>query len=221
MHFQEPISSVNKKPERQESQIIADYNNVEWPDLSNSAKKSPSPQDQHSKQEPKKFVKTTTKITSSAAPIASIVKANSVEKSSSPWGNLSSMTASTSNSTSLRDVIDEEIKKSNNLKSVRKQVVVEPKPSHESPNTSSKTWNFNPEMSNLSGSFAKILEMENKSEKIYSNQKKRLLNSIQIEERAIQELKQNYDVENITNMTITIELVEDTPNVAPIWKKNF
>lgn len=216
MYFQEPISSVSKKPERQESQVVADYNNVEWPDLFNSAKKSPSPQDQHSKQEPKKYVK------SSAAPIPSNVKANSVEKSSSPWGNLSSMTASTSNSTSLRDVIDEEIKKSNNLKSVRKQVVIEPKPSHhESPITSSKTWNFNPEMSNLSGSFAKILEMENKSEKIYSNQKKRLLNSIQIEERAIQELKQNYDVENITNMTITIELVEDTPNVAPIWKKNF
>jgi hypothetical protein len=64
--------------------------------------------------------------------------------------------------------------------------------------------------------------LEKKSKDQYEKLKNRPLNLIQIEERAIQELRKFYDVDNQTSITITIELIDDDTAIkqlAPIWQK--
>jgi flagellar motility protein MotE (MotC chaperone) len=75
---------------------------------------------------------------------------------------------------------------------------------------------------NSANSFAQIIELEKKSKDQYEKLKNRPLSLIQIEERAIQELRKFYDVDNQTNITISIELIDDdnaVKQLAPIWKK--
>ncbi len=70
-------------------------------------------------------------------------------------------------------------------------------------------------------SFADIIEMEKRSKELYNKLKSRPLSVIQMEEKAIEDLKRLYDVDNVTNMKIKIELVDESEfKSAPIWKKN-
>ena len=84
----------------------------------------------------------------------------------------------------------------------------------------SRGWNINND--NSINSFAQIIEMEKKSKEQYSKLKNRPLNLIQIEEKAIEDLKRYYNVDSQTNMNILIEVMDELNfnNLAPIWKKN-
>ena len=91
--------------------------------------------------------------------------------------------------------------------------------------SSNKTWNVqaSPKVNSPLSSFANIIEMEKRSKDQYNRLKNRPLNLIQIEEKAIDDLKKFYDVENCFNMEYTIELVDDSGYnslVAPFWQKN-
>lgn len=70
-------------------------------------------------------------------------------------------------------------------------------------------------------SIANIMEMETRSKDQYRKLKNRPLNVIQMEEAAIERLQRYYNVENVFDMTIRIELIdeEDFKDCAPIWKK--
>jgi hypothetical protein len=89
-----------------------------------------------------------------------------------------------------------------------------------------KAWNIQETSSskinspNLS-SFAQIIEMEKKTKEKYEKLKAVQLSSIQLEEKAIEELKKLYDVENNTKESIKIELIDENEfkNCAPLWKK--
>jgi len=140
---------------------------------------------------------------------------NIVDKRSSPWAVMQQTSVS---SFSLQDVIDEELRRSNVVRPTKKSMDVFARVNNEERVKSSKMWK-NPDISSHLSSFSKIVEMEKNSIEIVKQQKKRPLNWIQLEERAIEQLKKEYDIENLAHMTISIELFEDTPSVAPIWKK--
>ena len=131
---------------------------------------------------------------------------------------------------SLIDLMNEEMKKLE-LKTPPK--VIEPKPkkvinSSSSNNTASpKGWNMSNQSSTSTAcssspivSIAQIIEMEKRSKDQYVKLKSRPLNLIQLEEAAIEDLKKIYNIDNITNMNIRIEIVDiDNINCPPVWKK--
>lgn len=49
------------------------------------------------------------------------------------------------------------------------------------------------------------------------------MKTIQLEEAAVQRLKKYYDVENVFDMTIKIELIDEDnfKGCAPFWRKNW
>ena len=73
-------------------------------------------------------------------------------------------------------------------------------------------------------SISQIMAMEEQYLKQYQRHTNRNMDLIQLEEKAIQDLKRLYAIENTSDMIITIELVQDTDlnvlsSCAPKWKK--
>jgi hypothetical protein len=71
-------------------------------------------------------------------------------------------------------------------------------------------------------SIANIIEMETRSKDQYKKLTSRSLNTIQLEEAAVERIKKYYDVDNVFDMTIKIEVIEESEfakNCAPLWKK--
>lgn len=159
------------------------------------------------------------------------------------WGKCDSSSSpiTQSSSSSFQDIINEELKRSRpknelleistttNSASKKKPDAVSSIPQIIS-SAAAKKWDMhkaeapNKESSSQSSkeSFAKIVEMENNMQQYYKSMKNRPLNLIQLEEKAMQEMNKLYNVENTTNMLITIEFVDDAPHMAPTWKRpNF
>ncbi len=146
------------------------------------------------------------------------------------WGKKSNE-SSISQQHSLIDLMNEEMKKLE-LKTPPKVMESKPKKainiSSSSNNTTSpKGWNMSNQSSTSAAcsssptvSIAQIIEMEKRSKDQYVKLKSRPLNLIQLEEAAIEDLKKIYNIDNITNMNIRIEIVDiDNINCPPVWKK--
>lgn len=166
---------------------------------------------------------------SSPISLNSKVKVEAKAEPKSVWGNTPTSTPTSSNFT-LMDIINEEIKKVNITKvtetKIEKPVLfskTSPQSStiNESSQSNVKGWNLQNNNSNERTSIAQIIEMEKRSKEQYKKLKNRPLNSIQIEEKAIEDLKKLYQVDLVTDMTITIELIDeaDFNNCVPVWKK--
>lgn len=71
-------------------------------------------------------------------------------------------------------------------------------------------------------SFAQIVEIEQKSKEHYKKLKNRPLHLIQLEEKAINDLRKYYCVEACTSMNIVIELIDETYEhlMTPFWAKS-
>lgn len=145
------------------------------------------------------------------------------------WGKKSNE-SSISQQHSLIDLMNEEMKKLE-LKTPPKVMESKPKKvingSSSNNTTSPKGWNMSNQSSTSTAcsssptvSIAQIIEMEKRSKDQYVKLKSRPLNLIQLEEAAIEDLKKIYNIENITNMNIRIEIVDiDNINCPPVWKK--
>ncbi|CAF0720757.1 unnamed protein product [Brachionus calyciflorus] len=144
------------------------------------------------------------------------------EENKLTWGTTPTPTSSSS-TFSLMDIINEEMKKVNlNKKEVKIPEIVK-SPIQTNKTEQPKGWNLNQNNFTEKSSFSQIIEMEQKSKEQYNKLKNRPLNSIQLEEKAIQDLKMLYQVDQITDITITIELIDEVDTkscLAPIWKKN-
>ncbi len=71
-------------------------------------------------------------------------------------------------------------------------------------------------------SIANIIEMETRSHDQYRKLTSRSLNTIQMEEAAVERIKKYYNIDNTFDMTIKIELIDENDfvkNCAPLWKK--
>jgi len=69
---------------------------------------------------------------------------------------------------------------------------------------------------------ANIIEMETRSHDQYRKLTSRSLNTIQMEEAAVERIKKYYNIDNTFDMTIKIELIDENDfvkNCAPLWKK--
>jgi hypothetical protein len=149
-----------------------------------------------------------------------IVKPNIENKPKLAWGGVNSNISSNSSApVKLLDLINDEMKKVNlsDKKSPSQQVE---KNAAQLLSPVSRGWNVNSD--NSISSFAQIIEMEKKSKEQYNKLKNRPLNLIQLEEKAIEDLKKHYDVDNQTNMNIIVEVIDELNfnDLAPIWKKN-
>ena len=143
------------------------------------------------------------------------------------WGKKSNE-SSISEQHSLIDLMNEEMKKLE-LKTPPKVMESKPKVINSSSNNmiSPKGWNMSNQSSTSTAcsssptvSIAQIIEMEKRSKDQYVKLKSRPLNLIQLEEAAIEDLKKIYNIDNITNMNIRIEIVDiDNINCPPVWKK--
>lgn len=182
---------------------VVEMNKMEWPELNQTP--------QEVAKSPIRPIQVFKKQTSpSVFKLETISTPVNVNKGS-PWAMQQS-----NNAFSLKDVIDEEMKNVT-TKVSRKPAEVVVKTVSEEP-VPLKTWKSVSNESSSVGSFSKILEMEMSSQtRVQTN---RPLNSIQLEERAIQELKRFYNVDACVDENITIEIIEDTPKVTPMWKKN-
>lgn len=145
------------------------------------------------------------------------VKDNSPAKA--PW-----KIQTKNNQSTLLDVINDELKSLTlkNANSHNKSPVEISKNNKGPGNELPKTWNINSNSTSDKnvGSFSNIVEMEKKSNEHYNKIKNRPLNMIQIEEKAIEDLKKFYGVENCFNMEFTIEIIDDSTKMAPFWQKN-
>lgn len=156
-----------------------------------------------------------------------IIKPNIENKPKLAWGGVNT-NSNNSNSTApvkLLDLINDEMKKVNlsDKRSTPQQFQQKNNKDNLATQLSSpvsRGWNINND--NSINSFAQIIEMEKKSKEQYSKLKNRPLNLIQIEEKAIEDLKRYYNVDSQTNMNILIEVMDELNfnNLAPIWKKN-
>jgi hypothetical protein len=71
-------------------------------------------------------------------------------------------------------------------------------------------------------SFSQIIELEKRSSEQYNKLKNRPLHIIQLEEKAVEEFKMVYELENwCSNINIKIELIdeEDFTHCIPLWQK--
>jgi hypothetical protein len=73
-------------------------------------------------------------------------------------------------------------------------------------------------------SISQIMAMEEQYLKQYHKHTNRNIDLIQLEEKAIEDLKRLYAIENTSDMRITVELVQDTDlnvlsSCVPKWKK--
>jgi hypothetical protein len=166
--------------------------------------------------------------------------AKSVEKEepkSFSWGSSKpSVVAQSPPQFSLLDVMNEELNRMS-LKSTPSEGVPKKLPAKATPppykiplekdSLLFKGWNLDESQpspnANGPNSFANIIEMEKRSKEQYNKLKNRQLSTIQLEEKAVEDLRRLYDVDNVKDMTIRIEFIEDSNlsiSSAPIWKKN-
>ena len=127
------------------------------------------------------------------------------------WGNLSNE-AKTLPKNSLLDLMNEEM----TLLVINKpKSPVKPKTKVD-PVSSVKGWN--PTASATTHSISQIIELEKRTKDQYVELKSRPLNLIQIEEAAIEDLKKLYNVNNLTDMNIKVEIMDVEIECAPVWK---
>lgn len=212
----------------------------EWPSLGDSTPDKKPDKEVLSNIRVKSFKPTKTSpislATSKPVISPSVLNKPKEMKSEKPaWGS-TPIPAPTTSNFSLLDIINEEIKKVNISRPVE---LTEDKPvpvTKKSPQThvvnlindsqaGVKGWNLamnSMQEKSSANSFASIIEMEKRSKEHYNKLKNRPLNSIQLEEKAIEDLKMLYQVNDITDMTISIELIDEAEfsSCAPIWKKN-
>lgn len=151
--------------------------------------------------------------------ILSTSKSPIENKNEKAWGT-SPIPGSTPSSYSLMDIINEEMKNAKIGHDIKTPVVE--KKSDNKKSDSFKGWNLNKNNLLEKSSFSKIIEMEEKSTLQYNKIKNRPLNSIQLEEKAIEDLKKLYKVDLVTDVTISIELIDEcdfNDCLAPLWKK--
>ena len=143
---------------------------------------------------------------------------------SSAWGG-NEAKSPTSNHT-LFDIISEEMTKLTVTKPKTYQQVN--KQELNIVNSPPKGWNFSSlnqtTIKTPTKSINQIIAMEEQYLKQYEKHTNRNMDLIQLEEKAIEDLKRLYVVDNTSDMIIKIELVQDTDlNVlstcAPKWKK--
>lgn len=159
-------------------------------------------------------------------PIVKTTVKEPTTKESSPtpaWGGSTAQTTKLS----LLDLMNEEMSKQVinktppiQIQKSQKQQHQQQKQSKESttPNTS-KGWNVPTQSSTTPNTIAQIIEMEKRSKEQYVKLKNIPLNLIQMEEAAIEELKKYYQVDNLTDMNIKIEIVDsENINCAPVWR---
>jgi hypothetical protein len=150
-----------------------------------------------------------------------------VQKSSSPWGNstTSQIISSPTVTHTLFDIINEEMNKLT-IPKVKSQQVINNKTDIVS--SPPKGWNLtNIEEKNSktpTKSISQIMAMEEQYLKQYHKHTNRNIDLIQLEEKAIEDLKRLYAIENTSDMRITVELVQDTDlnvlsSCVPKWKK--
>lgn len=200
-------TNVKKIPSEEQKEI-----RDEWPSLINAIDTKLTKAIKISKQKPAKEQKTSPNILSTSKSPIEI-------KNEKAWVT-SPIPASTPSSYSLMDIINEEMKKAKIVQDVKTPVIE--KKSEIKKCESFKGWNLNKNNSLEKSSFSKIIEMEEKSTQQYNKIKNRPLNSIQLEEKAIQDLKKMYKVDLVTDMTISIELIDEcdlNECLAPLWKK--
>jgi hypothetical protein len=133
--------------------------------------------------------------------------------------------------TSLLDVINEELQRSNSSKpnaTIRTSLTEK---SGEASTVSQKAWNSTTKSivhkspsSPAVATMAQIIEMEQKFKEQYRKLTNRHMDLIQLEEKAIEDLKILYNVDDTFDMQITIEFEEDADYAvlsacAPTWKK--
>lgn len=212
-----PEAQVKPQTKFQNGGLVREYSKIEWPDLSNSAPK------QYERAKQQKQLPAA-KIVAKKPTATKVENGNSQMKTPTAgvWGGVT--ISQQSSNFSLKDVINEELKKSTKKDSPLSQYpsnnknTPTPKPA-----TGAKSWNLtslNNETTSQVNSFAQILEQETKSEKHYNKLKNRPLHVIQLEEKAIEDLKKLYAVDDMTDMLITIELVDEATYIAPLWKKS-
>lgn len=166
------------------------------------------------------------KETKTSPQLPKTVKSPSNEKLIEPRKDMPVWRTNTASSSSasvhsFMDIINEEMKNVNLVKEVKSSVVTKQEDNKNLENF--KGWKLSQADSIEKSSFSKIVEMEEKSSQQYNKIKNRHLNSIQLEEKAIEDLKKLYQVDLVTNMTITIELIDEVDFnecLPPIWKKN-
>lgn len=238
------------KPQEQEA---SNMNNTEWPELSQapSVEKMKPATTTTTTSNNRRPITTTANLTkkqqqkqkqfidlgSSKKPVKNEAEIGNPTNASkaSPWAALKSQT---SDLFSLQDVINEEMKKSSVTKKVSEQAKSSGTAASllESPKTTTittttttttrPTWKtlssvVDASPASTSFSFSKIVEMEETSQS--RQMKNRPLNSIQLEERAIEELRKLYNIDALTDELITIELVDDDQHdpttMTLFWKK--
>lgn len=190
----------------------------DWPDLAEASAKS-------------QVVETSKKVAIKQSSIVPSISKQPVRTFS--WGNQASTSqlsddvqSPPSTNFSLLDVMNEEMRKMN-LNQKKPPIRIASKEPTSAPSQPVfKGWKVDYSAAgkavNGSNTFATIIEMEKKSSEQYNKLKNRPLEVIQLEERAIEELKKVYDVDNMFDMTITVEVSDESSNFscAPIWKKN-
>jgi hypothetical protein len=196
----------------------------EWPELSEDVLKSSTKHEFKNKSQQYSKIKKQSSISFKQEITERAVKED-VEALKVPWRV---ETKPTQSMPSLLDVMNDELKiLTINSAQVYKKPSFETSKneknssSNESPKT--KTWNIHssPSADKAISSFATIVEMEKRSNELYNKIKNRPLNLIQIEEKAIEDLKKFYNVENCFNMEFAIEVVDDSHmnKLAPLWQK--
>jgi hypothetical protein len=241
------VFKVKKYEEKKDKQLSEAFKKIEikndWPNLSEAIEQKQTQQKFPAFSKPIKINKASPVIMSTSPSIQSLnnkqVAASNAPLKPFAWGNSTAPTGTSPLQIqspaqfSLQDVMNEELKKNNNMNakpqvisSSKKIYTVRPDTNNNlDKNTSLKGWNYVKQTSlsssNSNNSFLNIIEMEKRSKEHYTKLRNRPLHIIQLEEKAVQDLKVVYDVDNLTEMTITVEVIDETElaSIAPIWKK--
>ena len=188
-----------------------------WPSLNeNVDTKKSTPESQ---QQPKKFnlKKTPLKSPQQQPQPSTISKPKEAQLESAPapvWGNISNQ-AKTLPKHSLLDLMNEEMSRLAIVKPSSPPVESKPKALANS-TSSAKGWSQT--ASATAHSIAQIIELEKRTKDQYVELKSRPLNLIQLEEAAIEDLKKLYNVNNLTDMNIKVEIMDVEIECAPVWK---
>lgn len=146
----------------------------------------------------------------------------------SPWGVVVDTTKSPSSHT-LFDIINEEMSKLSVTKTKTEPVAQQPKTIESIVvNSPPRGWNIPTQTQTASktpmNSISQIIEMEKNYIAQYHKFTNRNMDLIQLEEKAIDDLRRLYAADDSSDMRITVELVQDTDinilsKCAPAWKK--
>jgi hypothetical protein len=173
-----------------------------------------------SQQLQKKFKKINQKSPQQLQPQQSVVISKPKEPliANSPtlvWRNLSNETK-TPPQHSLLDLMNEEMTKLAITKP--KSPVVSKLKTIDKGVSSVKGWNQTASQNQTTHSISQIIELEKRTKDQYVELKSRPLNLIQVEEAAIEDLKKLYNVNNLTDMNIKVEIIDVEIECAPVWK---